>query len=109
MRQLLIIFLPVLFFALCGAIYEQRAFAEGTSSGPTTNSSQASDRNAHLSRRGGNAERVVNQVGSGKTYMMVDEKNNRIKIIVEGKDVAYFHKGGLHVDGAITSSTSPVK
>jgi hypothetical protein len=99
--------LAVLFFA---GPFAQGAFAHGTpsSAGQSVTKKQDNNRRDHRGSGRGDAAQTVNQVGAGATYMVVDAANNRIKIIVEGKEVAYFHKGGLHVDGAITS-TVPAK
>lgn len=106
MRNLFLLFLPVLFFTLVALPYVQGASANGSPSSSRQNAnSQDSSLNTQRHRGHGSAERAVNQVGSGNTYMVVDSNNNRIKVIVEGKEVAYFHKGGLYVDGAITTSS----
>lgn len=101
----------LLLFGMCLIVLGQDSFANGSPSSSRSGTSIANpDPRYHSKgRSNGQGPAVVNQVGSGNTYMIVDSANNRIKVIVEGKEVAYFHKGGLHVDGAVTSSTPPVE
>lgn len=105
MRNFLFLSFFVALFAIFSVAYIRGVSAHGTpsSSRQTTVNNQDS---SQKSRSGNRSERVVNQVGSGNTYMIVDAANNRVKVIVEGKEVAYFHKGGLHVDGEITTSAA---